>query len=107
MIGDVSKYLHLESVYRLVTSAIPPVAAGRIDLLRPSLREAWGGPMNGQEFRRTIVRSLAREIAFDRVIETGTFRGSSTEFLRNVFGVPVETVEGHPRFYTYSRKRLA
>jgi hypothetical protein len=107
MIWDVKKYLHLDPVYRLVTRAMPAAAAGRIDLLRPSFRSSWGGPMNGQEFRRAIVRSLAREIAFDRVIETGTYRGSSTEFLRDVFGVPVETVEGDPRLYTYSRNRLA
>jgi predicted O-methyltransferase YrrM len=83
-----------------------PDVLGRIDLLRPSLREPWGGPLNGQERRREIVRELARAVEFDRVLETGTYRGSSTQFFATVFGAPVETVESNRRFFAYSRLRL-
>src|SRR3954452_11550307 len=65
-----------------------PGVLGLIDLFDPSLRETWGGPLNGQERRREIVQELASAIEFDRVLETGTFRGSSTEFFATVFDCP-------------------
>lgn len=63
--------------------------------------------MNEQERRRDILRELASAIHFDRVIETGTYRGASTEFFSEVFRCPVHTVERNPRFYTYSKRRLS
>ena len=86
---------------------IPPSVMGRLDLVRPSLRQSWGGPLNGQQERQTIVRQLASAITFDAVIETGTYRGTSTEFLSTVFRSPVETVEQNIRYYTYAKARLS
>jgi predicted O-methyltransferase YrrM len=97
----------LNKAYRDFTKLLSPDLAGRLDLLRPSYRSSWGGPLNGQERRRDIVRELARTISFDRVFETGTYRGTSTEFFSAVFGVPVETVEANPRNFSYSSRRLA
>ena len=97
----------LDKAYRGVTRYLPPKLAGRLDLLRPSYWASWGGPLNGQERRQEIVRELARELTFDRVIETGTYRGTTTEYLSALFGVPVATVEAHPRHFTYSTRRLA
>lgn len=110
-----SQVLHLRSrskpwlgtTYACITNRIPPDYAGRIDLLRPSLRESWGGPLNGQLRRREMVRDLARSIRFDQVIETGTYRGTSTEFLSAVFGVPVLSIEANPRLFSYCSRRLA
>jgi predicted O-methyltransferase YrrM len=96
-----------EMAYSKATELLPRDLAGRIDLLRPSFRGSWGGPLNGQQRRREIVRDLARMISFDRAIETGTFRGTSTEFFSAVIGAPVETVEANPRFFAYSSRRLA
>lgn len=96
----------LEKAYRGATKVLPPTVAGQIDLLRPSFAASWGGPLNGQEHRRAIVRALARSVAFDRVLETGTYRGTSTEFFAAVFGTPVDTVEGNLRNFTFSIKRL-
>ena len=101
--------------YSRITKILPPDLAGRIDWLRPSLRGSWGpslpgswgGPLNGQQRRRDIVRDLARTMSFERAIETGTYRGTSTEFLSAVFGTDVETVEANPRFFAYSSRRLA
>ena len=93
--------------YEGLMALLPPSTAARIELLRPSLRASWGGPMNGQVRRRALVRAIARSVDVDVVIETGTYRGTSTEFFAAVFGVPVETVEANRRFYEYSRRRLA
>jgi len=41
------------------------------------------------------------------VIETGTYRGTSTEFLSAVFGAPVTSIEANPRLFSYSSRRLA
>ena len=97
----------LDKAYRGVTKCLPPKLAGRLDLLRPSYFASWGGPLNGQELRQEIVRELAKAMKFDRVIETGTYRGTTTEFLHAVFGAPVATVEASPRHFTYSSQRLA
>ncbi len=97
----------LETTYSRLTNRLPPDLAGRIDLLRPSWRDSWGGPLNGQLRRREIVRDLARRIQFDQVIETGTYRGTSTEFLSAVFGAPVTSIEANPRLFSYSSRRLA
>ena len=96
-----------EGAYRGITDALPPRLAARIDLLRPSLKHAGGGPLNGQERRREIVKELAGCMAYDRVLEAGTYRGTTTEFLTAAFGAPVTTVEVNPRYYAYTKRRLA
>jgi predicted O-methyltransferase YrrM len=96
-----------EKAYRGLTKQLPPKVAAAFDLQRPSFAAAWGGPLNGQEHRRAIVRALAKAIPFDRVLETGTYRGTSTEFFAAVFGTPVDTVEGNPRYFHYTARRLS
>lgn len=97
----------LERMYNKGMTLIPRQWAGNIDLCRPSLRSCWGGPLNGQHHRRRIVREISGALKVDRVIETGTFRASSTEFFVSVFGTPVETIEIDRRHFVYSTKRLA
>ena len=96
-----------EATYARATGLLPAHLAGRIDYLRPSYRERYGGPLNGQQRRQEIVRQLARAIPFEAVLETGTLRGSATEFFASVFRKPVWTVENDPRFVEYSRRRFA
>jgi predicted O-methyltransferase YrrM len=93
---------HFDEAYEGLMKRLPAAIAGRVDLLRP----AWGGGMNGQEWRREIVRGLAKLVDFDLVLETGTYRGTSTEFLLAVFGCPVHTVELDLRLFFYSSRRL-
>lgn len=99
--------MQIEKAYSVVTRFLPPRTAARVDLMRPSFRACWGGPMNGQLRRREIVREIAKTGGIQRVLETGTYRGATTEFLVGLFGVPVHTVEANPRNYEYSRRRLA
>ena len=96
----------LATVYNATLTRLPADRAAAIDYLRPALRHSWGSALNGQRHRQDIVRELVWRIPFDVVVETGTFRGSSCEFLAQVTGKPVHTVEAEPRFHGFARRRL-
>jgi hypothetical protein len=54
---------------------------GRLDyLLRRQSKDAWGGPLNGQKIRQQIYSDIMSRIDFQAIVETGTFRGTTTEF---------------------------
>ena len=95
------------AVYNKTMEALPPDLAGRIDFARPHLREGWGGPFNGQRHRQDVVRGLYRAILFESTVETGSFRGESTEFMAAVSGRPVLSVESSPRFLAFAKRRCA
>jgi hypothetical protein len=79
---------------------------GFIDYHRfPEARAPWGGPFNGQLERVAMVRSLLR-LAPDFIVETGTFRGVTTEFLARESACPVVTVEIHERSFGFAQGRL-
>lgn len=63
--------------------------------------------MNGQRRRQEMVRQLVRTIPFRATIETGTFRGSTTEFFCHLTDGPVYTIENDARCWLYAKKRLA
>lgn len=93
----------LEALARRLPSRI----AARLDACRPSLRGSWGGPFNGQARRQDLVRDVVRRIGCEQIIETGTYRGTTTRFLDDLEGgVPVFTVEASPRYFHYCRRRL-
>ena len=93
-------------VVEKVTSVLPPRIAARVDLLRPGLAKGFG-PFNGQERRDAIVRSLLEALPTGLVIETGTYRGTTTGRLREITKAPIVTIEASRRYYEYSRRRLA
>lgn len=73
--------------------------------LMPRLKDNWGGPFNGQEYRQRIYGDLIERIPFEAIVETGTYRGATTALLAES-GLPVYTVEASPRFYAYAKLRL-
>jgi len=75
--------------------------------LRPSVRTSWGGPFNGQHARRFLIDEILSVIRFAAIIETGTFRGTTTEYLHKSSGLPVYTVELKRRYYGYAKARFA
>lgn len=90
-----------------VKSVLGNKAMGFIDYYRaPRKRDSWGGAFNGQEFRRRIFLELVEKFAFRRIFETGTFRGTTTEFMAARSGATVYTVEAHPRNYGFCRARF-
>jgi hypothetical protein len=65
----------------------------------------WGFAMNGQTSRLEATRQIIHALDIEQIVETGTFRGTTTEWFAQ-FGIPVETVEAHPRYYSFAKARL-
>ena len=74
---------------------------------RPSLRRSFGGPFNGQTFRRKIYQELLNVLRFDAIIECGTYRGTTTGYLHETSGVEIDTIEAEPRYFGFCRTRYA
>jgi hypothetical protein len=66
----------------------------------------WALPMNSQAFRTELARRLIRECKIARIVETGTFLGTTTEFFAE-FGIPVTTAESNPDHAQKSAARLS
>jgi hypothetical protein len=80
--------------------------AGRIDYYRRAeSRDSWGGPFNGQERRRELFSALVDAMKPKAIVETGTFRGTTTAYFAET-GLPVYTIEAHYRNYGFARERL-
>src|SRR6266849_1141292 len=62
--------------------------------------------MNGQTSRLEATRQIIHALKITNIIETGTYRGTTAEWFSQ-FGLPVETVECHPRFAKFSQMRLS
>jgi hypothetical protein len=72
----------------------------------PNQRDSWGGPFNGQRHRTKMFHELQQKFNFRTIVETGTFRGTTTELFASVPGAQVYTVEAHPWGYGYCRARF-
>lgn len=67
--------------------------------------DPYGGPFNGQSGRRAMVELLLERGGFGLIVETGTFRGSTTAYLAR-FNLPVRSCENQPRQYWTARSRF-
>lgn len=92
---------------RLAKKLIGPTFLGVLDYFRDrTLRLSYGGPFNGQYFRCRMVEEIFKVVEPAFVVETGTFRGTTTEYLANLARVPIYTIENERRFYGFSRARF-
>jgi hypothetical protein len=82
------------------------IAAAEIDLLNDENKRSWGGAFNGQTGRRLIMEAILEKCLIESVVETGTFRGTTTEFLARRVTGRVYSCESEPRYFLYSRRRL-
>ena len=82
-------------------------AAAELDLMDAALQASWGGPLNGQASRRLLVLDLLARIGAGGIIETGTYRATTTCFLAENFAGPIDTCEVNPRFFLQSQQKLA
>jgi hypothetical protein len=90
---------------RRLAAGLPAPIAGAIDLLRPSIGRGFG-PFNGQERRTEAVRRIFARIDIASIMESGTYRATTTLKLRELDEAPIATIEANSRFYYYSRMRL-
>jgi len=74
--------------------------------LMPGQRIGFGGPFNGQVLRIAGFRALARSGRLVELVETGTHRGTTTEFMARHVDCPVKTTESDPYYFESSRLRF-
>lgn len=82
-------------------------AAAAIDSADEELQKCWGGPFNGQAARCDLVQKIIQLWNPVAIMEAGTFRGITTEWLASVTQVPIFTCEKNKRYFLQSRQRLA
>lgn len=93
-------------VKQLVRRVLGEQATGAIDYFRFSRHPAeFDGPFNNQPVRQEIFRTLVARIPPSAIVETGTFKGTTTAFMADM-GVPVYTAEANRRFFGFARIRL-
>jgi hypothetical protein len=63
-------------------------------------------PFNRQEKRLEMYREIMSRLRFASIIETGTFLGDTTELFLDSAAARVLTVEVHPVFFAFSRRRF-
>jgi hypothetical protein len=66
----------------------------------------WGKPLNGQTVRTSSMQWLIDTFGFDCAIETGTFRGTTTEWLSSACRLETYSIEASWRYHLYARWRL-
>lgn len=74
--------------------------------LRPRRRDTWGGPFNGQVLRQQMFAELCSAVSFAAIVETGTYRGETTEHFGRCTDAPVHSFEIRPRAHGFARARL-
>ena len=73
---------------------------------KPAWRDSWGGPFNGQEFRQRLFAELSARVPFVAIVETGTYRGTTTRYFRRATRLPIHSFEANPRHYGFARAHL-
>ena len=93
----------VKSLYHM----LPDTARVNIDFyLRSKLRNVWGGPFNGQARRLELVKRIFVLCHFECIVETGTFRASTTEYFAQTFSKTIYSCDMNNVFYRYAQKRL-
>jgi hypothetical protein len=93
-------------VKRVARQLLGETTVGMIDYYRrPERKYIWGGAFNGQSARQVLVSELVVNLRPDAIVETGTYLGTTTEFLAQT-GLPVYTIEADQRNYGFARARF-
>jgi len=72
----------------------------------PSRRSSWGGPFNGQEGRRRLIDRIFGLARPSLIIETGTFRGTTTTYFGKT-GISTLSIEARARNLGFAKQQLA
>ena len=96
-----------KSLIRQIARRLRQRLQGAVEYFRkPELRDSWGGPLNGQIHRQLMVRQIVAKLVPHYIVETGTYRGTSTEFFSKLSPAKVFTVESSPHYFGYATTRL-
>lgn len=85
---------------------VGPSRLGMLDYLLGRRKGPLASPFNGQEVRQDLFRHLLQACRPAAVIETGTYLGSSTDFMAECSRLPVYSVEADARSYGFAKMRL-
>lgn len=92
----------------IIRSLVSDKILGRVSYYRSSKEDRdWSGPFNGQAFRKKIYLQIVDGINFSYVLETGTFRGVTTELIASTQSVPIFSIEISASNFGYASARLA
>jgi hypothetical protein len=95
------------TVKKIARRLLSESARGAIDYFRfPERRMAWGGPFNGQTHRANMFCEINDFYRFGVAFETGTYRGTTTEYIARHVSGTVWTVELDPWSYGYCAARF-
>ena len=70
------------------------------------LQSWWGGPLNGQHHRRRMVEEIIGNLPLERIVETGTFRATTTTLFASSTRIPIDTVEIQRQYFLFSKWML-
>jgi len=97
---------HLEANGAALAAQVAQRCAAELDFDAHPAMDVWGGAFNGQERRQTLFDQLLQELKIVTIVETGTFQGSTTDYMAKA-GLPVFSCELRTRYFHYSSLRLA
>ena len=87
---------------------LPASLQGKLDYhLRPGLRQGIVGPLNGQAHRQRMFNEIVTALKPAAIIETGTFRGTTTQYMHLQSGAPVWTTEVSPKYFAFAQCMLS
>ena len=93
------------AVYSRCKKLIGPTRLGMLDyVLDHTSKDPWGGPFNGQKARQDLFRHLLQACRPAAIIETGTYLGSTAEFMAKVECLPQKRIYV-PSLFRESRDR--
>lgn len=94
-------------IYKFALKLLPAKCTAFLDFyLGVNPKDDFSGPFNGQIKRQEIFREIQKTGLLNAIIETGTYRGTTTEFFLTQATMPVYTVEIVPDYYFYAYLRL-
>jgi predicted O-methyltransferase YrrM len=95
------------AVYSQCKKLVGPSRLGMLEyLLGRRSKDPFGGPFNGQNARQDLFRQLLQACRPAVIIETGTYLGSSADFMAESSRLPVFSVEADARNYGFAKMRL-
>lgn len=83
------------------------VTLGMLEYYRhPRAQQSWNRPFNGQERRRGIFKEILGACGVGSIVETGAYRGQTTEYMAAESNLPVFAVELNKRNYGYTKVKF-